>query len=85
MEPDTGFPRPPVFDDSMQLMSVRTSKSMFDKAPDFTAKLKDKTVATGSSVTLTCSVTGIPEPQITWYKDGRELTSGTQYTIKVSS
>ncbi|KAH9498301.1 hypothetical protein Btru_006486 [Bulinus truncatus] len=51
-------------------------------SPDFTAKLKNKTVPEGSTVRLNCSVTGIPEPSIRWFKDGQEIFDGHDYTMR---
>ena len=56
----------------------------FQVAPDFTAKLKNKRVPEGTTVHLNCSVTGIPEPQIKWLKDGQEVFEGTEYSMRVS-
>lgn len=53
--------------------------------PDFTAKLKNKTVPEGATVRLNCSVTGIPEPSIRWLKDDREIFDGPDYTMRVRS
>ncbi|XP_060737332.1 hemicentin-1 isoform X1 [Tachysurus vachellii] len=36
----------------------------------------------GSSVTLSCEAQGVPEPEVTWYRKGRILTSGR--TLQVS-
>lgn len=52
--------------------------------PDFTAKLKNKTAPEGSTVRLNCSVTGIPEPTIRWFRDGQEIFDGHDYTMRVS-
>lgn len=30
----------------------------------------------GSSVTLSCEARGVPEPDVTWYRNGRKLNSG---------
>lgn len=31
----------------------------------------------GSSVTLSCEAQGIPEPEVTWYRNEQKLKSGT--------
>ena len=56
----------------------------FDKAPDFTAKLQDKSVVAGNKLRLMCSVTGLPSPKISWFKDGHQIVSGEPYLITVS-
>ncbi|CAG2187953.1 Myosin light chain kinase, smooth muscle,Myosin light chain kinase family member 4,Death-associated protein kinase 2,Myosin light chain kinase 3,Death-associated protein kinase 1,Death-associated protein kinase 3,Myosin light chain kinase 2, skeletal/cardiac muscle [Mytilus edulis] len=50
--------------------------------PNFTAKLKDKTVSVGNSVTFTCTVTGIPNPKVTWYRDDRDVTKESRYLVR---
>ncbi|KAK7481945.1 hypothetical protein BaRGS_00026853, partial [Batillaria attramentaria] len=42
-----------------------------------------KVVAEGSSINMTCRVTGKPDPIITWYKDNQTVT-GDRYTIMPS-
>ncbi len=39
-------------------------------APAFKVGLKDATVKDGEPINLTCSITGDPEPQVEWFKDG---------------
>lgn len=39
----------------------------------------------GASVLLRCSVTGDPEPVISWLKDGEEIVSGESYQVGVDS
>ena len=60
------------------------AKLGFDKAPDFTARLQDKSVVEGNRLRLMCSVTGLPSPKISWFKDGRQIVSGEPYLITVS-
>ena len=67
---------------SMSVMSHSTTRE--DEEPNFTAKLKNKRAPEGTSVRLNCSVTGVPEPEIHWFKDGREIFDGSYYTIRVS-
>lgn len=40
----------------------------------FATRLTDRTSARGTRVRLTCLVTGNPEPQIKWFRDGLPLT-----------
>ena len=56
-------------------------------------KVDDLTVALGgviatldgNRVSLLCDVSGVPDPQITWEKDGAEVQrGGTSYTIETS-
>jgi len=39
--------------------------------PDFSTRLLDTSVNDGQSLELSCKVTGDPEPQITWLKNGK--------------
>jgi hypothetical protein len=41
--------------------------------PNFTRQLKDIFCKDGDNVTLECEVQGQPRPQITWYRDGKEI------------
>lgn len=42
--------------------------------PDFSTRLVDTTVNDGQPLELLCKVTGDPEPQITWSKNGKVNT-----------
>ncbi|XP_071495752.1 uncharacterized protein [Diadema antillarum] len=43
-------------------------------APRFKTRLSDKTVPDGQPFELTCKVAGQPTPDITWFKDNKQLT-----------
>ncbi|XP_028658342.2 alpha-protein kinase 2 [Erpetoichthys calabaricus] len=43
-------------------------------SPQFIATLRSQTVFEKSDVQLSCTVSGFPEPVVTWYKNGRTLT-----------
>ena len=43
------------------------------EAPQFLARPRTQEVEVGAEVTLECSANGLPQPQITWLKDGREM------------
>jgi titin len=51
-------------------------------APDFTSTLKSKRAPEGTTVRLNCSVTGIPEPLVRWFKDGQEIFDNKTYTMR---
>ena len=42
------------------------------EAPQFLARPRSQKVEVGGEVTLECSANGLPQPQITWLKDGRD-------------
>ena len=50
--------------------------------PEFTKDLKDLTIKDGETLTLTCSVNGDPEPQITWAKSGKAISSSEIMDLK---
>jgi hypothetical protein len=52
------------------------------KKPEFTVSLKHLTIGDGERLTLQCSVAGDPEPQVTWFKDGRRLESNDFVDLK---
>lgn len=66
-------------------MNAPTMKYRVEEAPNFTAKLRDKTVPEFSHVRFMCSVTGLPAPRITWQKDGKDITNNTNFFISVRS
>ncbi|KAM6177792.1 coiled-coil domain-containing protein 141 [Rhynchocyon petersi] len=49
--------------------------SLAGQAPNFSRLLSNVTVTEGSPVTLEVEVTGFPEPTLTWYKKGQELST----------
>lgn len=50
--------------------------------PEFTEPLKDLEVGDGSALTLQCTVKGDPEPQITWSKNGKAISSSEIMNLK---
>lgn len=51
-------------------------------APKFSKELKDLTVIDGEGLSLACNVTGDPEPQITWTKNNKILSSSEVVDLK---
>lgn len=76
-----GFRRSPF--DEAGLEYAPSIKYHLETAPDFTVKMKNRTVDEGSYVKMMCSVTGIPSPDIRWFKDGEEIFDGDHFHIKV--
>jgi len=60
-----------------------SKKFTYEKAPEFTAKLQNRSVIEGNQIRLMCSVQGAPNPRITWYKEDQEI-SGIPYLMTVS-
>lgn len=50
--------------------------------PEFTKPLKDVTIRDGDQLVLTCTVKGDPEPQITWSKNGKAISSSEIMDLK---
>lgn len=50
--------------------------------PEFTVALKSLNIGDGERLTLQCQVAGDPEPQVTWYKDGKKLESNDFVDLK---
>lgn len=50
--------------------------------PEFKTALKDLQIRDGETLTLTCSVSGDPEPQITWSKNGKQISSSEIMDLK---
>nr|XP_055038797.1 obscurin isoform X34 [Misgurnus anguillicaudatus] len=49
--------------------------------PDFDSVLTDFTAELGQTIKLACKVTGVPKPQVTWYKDGRPVQVDPHHII----
>ena len=50
--------------------------------PEFTQTLNDLKIRDGDTLTLTCQVTGDPEPQITWSKNDKKISSSEIIDLK---
>ncbi|GBN78554.1 Twitchin [Araneus ventricosus] len=50
--------------------------------PKFIQSLGDRTVQDGEQVTLKCTVSGDPEPQVEWTKNGKILHSSKEISLK---
>ncbi|XP_051161896.1 titin homolog isoform X2 [Leptopilina boulardi] len=44
-----------------------------ESPPQFAMRLRDRRVQTSYPFRLTCQVLGYPEPQVTWFKNGKEI------------
>jgi hypothetical protein len=52
------------------------------KTPSFVHHLQSHVaIVAGESAELNCHVTGFPQPQIIWYRDGVKIADGTDFTI----
>jgi hypothetical protein len=55
-----------------------------DTAPTFTAKLRPKKCDEGATVRFNASISGLPMPDVAWFKSNRLITEGGHYHISVS-
>ncbi|KAK3703484.1 hypothetical protein RRG08_024788 [Elysia crispata] len=55
-----------------------------DVVPNFSFDLRPRVIQAHSEFKLICCVQAHPPPKVTWYKDGKEIHDGTQYTIQYS-
>ncbi|NXD13479.1 IGFN1 protein, partial [Nothocercus nigrocapillus] len=53
-----------------------------NQPPRFLVQLKPRVVTVGTECQMSCAVTGYPQPKITWYKDGRDLSKDPTYLHK---
>lgn len=49
--------------------------------PEFQQKLKDTTVTEGEEVKLSVKVTGTPDPEVEWQKNGKPIREGRRVKI----
>jgi hypothetical protein len=55
-----------------------------DTAPTFTAKLRPKKCEEGATVRFNASISGLPVPEVAWFKSNRLITEGGRFHISVS-
>ncbi|XP_029112521.1 coiled-coil domain-containing protein 141 [Scleropages formosus] len=79
---DPGLCKPTAVREEVRLLSgSRTPPGLPGKAPSFSRLLSSATVTEGSPVTLEVEVVGSPEPTLTWYRNGRKVTSGERIDV----
>ncbi|OXU28408.1 hypothetical protein TSAR_000837, partial [Trichomalopsis sarcophagae] len=54
-----------------------------DGPPQFTMRLRDRRVQTSYPVRLTCQAFGCPEPEVTWFKDGKPVIETSTRSIYI--
>lgn len=62
-----------------------SKKNKYAHAPEFTTKLKSKSVPAENTVKLSCTVSGVPEPDIQWYKNGEKIYSSLNCCMRNNS
>ncbi len=50
--------------------------------PSFTLRLRDILIVEGSAARLDCKISGVPDPDIRWFKDHKEIEDGQHYSIE---
>lgn len=67
--------------DDLAAPGSRRRRSRQDAAPQFTARLHPKRIRVGDTMRLNCSVTGEPEPKVTWYYGKEQIHNDRYYNI----
>jgi hypothetical protein len=65
-------------------MTVPPDDSLMHK-PEFFKGLQNLTITDGETLVLECSVNGDPDPQITWSKNGKKISSSEIIDLKYRS
>lgn len=68
-------------DEQLEKMNARMERRRSRDSvcsPEFQQELRNHEVTEGDKVYLTIKVTGIPEPEVTWYKNGEQLKEDTR-------
>lgn len=51
-------------------------------APEFTTALKSVNIKSGETAVFECALSGTPQPEVKWYKDGKEVKPDTTHKIE---
>ncbi|XP_074600440.1 uncharacterized protein LOC141854581 isoform X3 [Brevipalpus obovatus] len=62
-----------------------SAKFTIIREPKFIKKLRDKDIDIHDKLILSVKVDGIPEPEVTWFKDGEEVAASATITLKRES
>lgn len=57
--------------------------AVLDEKPLFTALLKDRTIENGNAARFDVRVRGRPIPEVTWYKDNKQIEQESFPNVKV--
>jgi hypothetical protein len=55
--------------------------SQLDEAAQFLEPIKPQVVREGENAMFTAFVTGVPQPEVTWFKDNAPLEAGPKYEL----
>ena len=53
------------------------------EAPKFVIPVKDIETPVGKTITFTCKATGVPAPDLKWFKNDKEIVPSDQVTIEI--
>ena len=53
------------------------------EAPVFTKKIEPLMAIEGTEAVFECNFTGLPTPQITWYKENVPILSSNNYLVSI--
>nr|CAD7575774.1 unnamed protein product [Timema californicum] len=73
------YPLPPSEPEPEKPPTPPPKKKLIDVAPVFTLPLCDAIIQEGDKFTFECRVTGVPKPEVTWYKDGIFIQNNPDY------
>jgi len=68
----------------LKLPLITTVVSFFTDPPDIAVDSQNRTVTEGNNVSLSCNVSGNPEPSILWTKDGFQVNATINSRISFS-
>ncbi|XP_072573136.1 striated muscle preferentially expressed protein kinase isoform X3 [Paramormyrops kingsleyae] len=68
--------------DSMDVLYESGGEDTME-APMFESPLQDTVVSAGSEVVLKCIITGIPLPEVTWWKGNTEIKNSPMHSIRM--
>ena len=74
---------PPGSDIESIRSSVSGKRRTYDQLPHFTAKLRNKQCISGQTIKFNCSVSGLPFPDIAWFRGNRVIDEGGRFTFSV--
>ncbi|KAL5273793.1 unc-22.2 family protein [Megaselia abdita] len=66
---------------SMSTSDVLVVNPKAPQAPEIIKPLSDANCIQNHNAQFKCTITGVPTPQITWYKGARDITNGAKYHI----
>ena len=76
----------------MERVSALARPSQYQKAhkdnrvtPKFTKELEPLNIAEGTNLDLEVEFTGVPAPEVMWYKDGLQMESSVDFHIETTA